>query len=500
MSKNGVSWTQIGNVISRADQLDMRGHGVLKRLMSPTLRFDPSRGEKGRFYCLGFQYEGIGIFLTYTDDIQGQWSVPVQVQGAHGYNPSIFFDDDGTVWYCGIREATVNKFYENQSEIWVQRIDLDNARLYGDQKVILSSVSKFTGWMDVARLFKHDGKYYVVYSEGGFTMNYGVCVARADSIEGEWEIKPTNPLLSHRTMGIFAKIQNVGDGDMFCDRNGRWWLAVAACRPYGEKAKRSINMDRESFIVPVKWDDGWPYAAYENGHIDNAYSLSGVVVKRADDDADAVIFPVIDDFNDAKFGAFWMVNRYWKDELIKPHEVSGKLRLYGGMALQTEEDTAMVVRRQTAFCYEACTQVTCHFANDGDCAGIVCYQNERFNLRLQLRLMGKVVALQLIRTFEGQDEVVLEDIVDGGLKDIAMVLRIVAEKQMLKFEYGHDERNMNLFADKIDTTFLSPDKCNGCSGIMVGMFAVAGGDYKQKQFYADFDWFKYENITREFVS
>jgi alpha-N-arabinofuranosidase len=35
---------------------------------------------------------------------------------------------------------------------------------------------------------------------------------------------------------------------------------------------------------------------------------------------------------------------------------------------------------------------------------------------------------------------------------------------------------------------------------MVGMFAVAGGDFNQKNFYADFDWFKYENITREWVS
>jgi alpha-N-arabinofuranosidase len=119
---------------------------------------------------------------------------------------------------------------------------------------------------------------------------------------------------------------------------------------------------------------------------------------------------------------------------------------------------------------------------------------------MQVKLLGKVVALQVIKTVDGQDEVMQEDIVDGGIHEVDMVLRIVAEKQLLKFEYGHDERNMNLFMDKVDSTFLSPDKCNGCSGIMVGMFAVAGGDFSQKQFHADFDWFKYENITREFIS
>ena len=499
-SKNGVSWNQVGNVISSAEQIDMRGQGASKRLMSPTLRFDPSYGEKGRFWCTGFQYGGMGCFLTHTDNISGAWEKPVHIEGSEGYNPTIFFDLDGSVWYCGVREATVNKLYDNQSEVWIQRIDLEGAKLFGEKKVILSSTSEFSGWFDAARIFRNGDYYYLIYSEGSLTLNYGVCVARAKSLDGEWELRPSNPLLSHRSMGPFAKIQTVGDADMYFDRDGRCWLSVSACRPYGEKAKRSINMDRESFIVPVKWDDGWPYAAYESGHIDNAYSLSGVVVTRADDDADAVIFPVIDDFNENKFGLFWTANRVWNQELISLNGSSGMLRLYGGRSLRDEEDTAMLLRRQTAFCYEACTHVSCHFASDGDCAGIVCYQNERFNLRLQLKLMGKVVALQLIKAVEGNDEVMLEDIVDGGSREVDMVLRIVAEKQMLKIEYGHDERNMNLFIDKVDSTFLSPDKCNGCSGIMVGMFAVAGGDFNQKNFYADFDWFKYENITREWVS
>ena len=500
ISKNGVAWTQIGNVISSAEQIDMRGHGASKRLLSPTIRYDASRGEKGRFWCTGFQYDGLGCFLTYSDNIALGWQKPVHIEGSVGFDPSLFFDDDGTAWYCGVREATVNKFYDNQSEIFIQKIDLDKAKVEGQPKVILSSQSKFTGWMDSARIFKFEDYYYLIYSEGGFTLNYGVCVARSKSLDGEWEVRPSNPLLSHRSMGPFAKIQNVGHADMYCDKDGRWWLCVSACRPYGEKSKRSINMDRESFIVPVKWEGGWPYAAYESGHIDNAYSLSGLVVKRADDDADAVIFPVIDDFNESRFGFFWIVNRVWNDNLINLNGHSGILRLYGGRPLQEEENVAMLLRRQTAFCYEACCHICCHFAIDGDCAGIVCYQNERFNLRLQLKLMGKVVALQIIKTVDGQDEVMLEDIVDGGCHELDMVLRIVAEKQVLKFEYGHDERNMNLFKDNVDSTFLSPDKCNGCSGIMVGMFAVAGGDFNQKQFYADYDWFKYENITREFIS
>ena len=75
-----------------------------------------------------------------------------------------------------------------------------------------------------------------------------------------------------------------------------------------------------------------------------------------------------------------------------------------------------------------------------------------------------------------------------------IVLRVVAEHQKLRFEFGPDERNLNVLIDNIDASILSTDIAGGFVGTVVGMFAVAGGDYTQKKFYADFDWFRYEMI------
>ena len=86
--------------------------------------------------------------------------------------------------------------------------------------MILSSTSEFSGWFDAARIFRNGDYYYLIYSEGSLTLNYGVCVARAKCLDGEWELRPSNPLLSHRSMGPFAKIQTVGDADMYFDRDG----------------------------------------------------------------------------------------------------------------------------------------------------------------------------------------------------------------------------------------------------------------------------------------
>ena len=41
-----------------------------------------------------------GSFIVYTDDIYGEWSDPQWVEH-EGIDPSLFFDDDGTVYFCG---------------------------------------------------------------------------------------------------------------------------------------------------------------------------------------------------------------------------------------------------------------------------------------------------------------------------------------------------------------------------------------------------------------
>jgi alpha-N-arabinofuranosidase len=69
----------------------------------------------------------------------------------------------------------------------------------------------------------------------------------------------------------------------------------------------------------------------------------------------------------------------------------------------------------------------------------------------------------------------------------------------LKFEYGLDERNMSIILDNVDASILSVEKAGGFVGTTVGMFAEAGGDYTKREFHADFDWFKYENLTKEWV-
>lgn len=495
-SKDCIKWEQIGNIIDRPEQMNFDGQGVSRGLFAPTIRY-----WNGKFYCVCTQVDRIGNFFVTADKPEGPWSDPIAIPGAEGIDPSLFFDDDGTCWYVGTRPAPEGVKWNGNWEIWIQKLDVNTGKLLGEAKGIWRGALKNCVWPEGPHIYKINGKYYLIHAEGGTGPEHAVMVARCDTIDGEWVGKPANPILTHRHLGKDAGVVYVGHADLFCDNKKKWWMVCLASRPYGNKGdeNRYCNMGRETFLVPVKWEDDWPVVSWETGLVENAYDLNGHVVKRANEDADAVVFPSIDDFNTEKLADYWLSLRNRKPEYINCTESKGNLRLYGAGPLTVEGDTSLVARRQTCFSYEASTKVRIHFSKSGDRAGIVCYQSEKFNYRLQLELKGKVVALKLIKASGGEDEIVAEEVINGGSTDVQCVLRVVAERQSLRFEYGWDERNMSVIAENVDGTILSVEKAGGFVGTLVGMFAESVDYPSDKSFYADFDWFKYENSSRDYV-
>lgn len=492
-SKNGFKWEQIGNVIDRPDQLNFDGAGVSRGLFAPTIRY-----HNKKFYCICTQVDKLGNFFVTADDPAGPWSNPIAIEGAEGIDPSLFFDDDGTSWYVGTRPAPEGPKYDGNWEIWIQRINLDNGALLGEPKGIWRGALKNCVWPEGPHIYKINGMYYLIHAEGGTGPDHAVCVARCQTIDGEWEGKKSNPILTHRHLGASAGVRNVGHGDLVC-MGGRWWMCCLASRPYGEGDNRFCNMGRETFFVPVKWEDGWPVCSWETGLIENAYSLAGNVVVRTDEDADAVTFPTMDDFNEPELADYWISLRERNENFITCTQVSGKLRIYGGEPLTGNGKVHMAVRRQTSFSFEASTVVHANFAHDNDACGIVCFQNERFHFRLQLIQRGKLYLLQLVQVADGKETLLAEEVMTGGSSTPYCVIRVVAEGQRLFFEYGPDERNMHLLKNDVDASILSSEKAGGFVGTVVGLFAASGDGRESNDFYADFDWFKYENIGRNWI-
>ena len=129
----------------------------------------------------------------------------------------------------------------------------------------------------------------------------------------------------------------------------------------------------------------------------------------------------------------------------------------------------------------------------------ICFQNEKFYYKLQLKLTGKIVRVQLVKCAGAEEEIIAEDVFTGGTKSVCGILKVVAEKQSIRFEFGVDDKNLTTLADNIDASILSVEKAGGFVGTIIGMFAVSGQDYAKKDFYADFDWFKYEDFSKDWT-
>lgn len=70
-SKDLVNWEQVGNCVTRKDQVDMTDAKDSGGIWAPTLRY-----HKGIFYVTA-TVDGIGNFIMETEDILGEWSDPV---------------------------------------------------------------------------------------------------------------------------------------------------------------------------------------------------------------------------------------------------------------------------------------------------------------------------------------------------------------------------------------------------------------------------------------
>ena len=92
-SRDLVHWRQIGHVLTRPSQLPLEKMRSSGGVFAPTLRY-----HDRTFYMVTTNVWGTSNFLVTATDPAGPWSEPTPLD-REGIDPSLFFDDDGTVYY-----------------------------------------------------------------------------------------------------------------------------------------------------------------------------------------------------------------------------------------------------------------------------------------------------------------------------------------------------------------------------------------------------------------
>ncbi len=254
-SKNLAQWEQIGHVLDRPAQLQVKPYYISGGIYAPTIRY-----HKGVYYVITTNVSDRGNFIVTAKDPKGPWSEPHWLEDAVGIDPSLFWDEDDRAYYVGTWPGEPES--GEKQMIWLSEIDLENFRLIGEKTKIWGGALADAYCPEGPHLYRIGGYYYLMIAEGGTEHFHSETIARSENLRGPYTGYRGNPILTQRNLGMKAAIANAGHADLVELQDGSWYMVFLASRPYGGYHK---ILGRETFIAPVEWEEGWPVVSPGTG-------------------------------------------------------------------------------------------------------------------------------------------------------------------------------------------------------------------------------------------
>ena len=271
------------------------------------------RYHNGVYYVSTFAATSDKTHIYTTKNIEkGPWKAISFRPVLHDH--SLFFDDDGKAYMIyGNKKLTLVELND----------DLSGIKEGGVNQVIIDNTSEpservgVSGLGEGSQLFKVNGKYYlfnITWPRGGMRT---VVIHRADKLTGPWEGR------------VALQDLGVAQGGLIDMPNGTWYAYLF--RDFG-------SVGRIPYLVPVKWEDGWPLLG-----------LNGKVPELLDLPASKGLIPGIvasDEFtrkkNEPALPLVWQWNHNPDNSLWSVSARKGYLRLTTGRT-----DTSFLLARNS---------------------------------------------------------------------------------------------------------------------------------------------------------
>ena len=461
-SRDLVNWRQIGHCLTWPSQLYLEKAKTSKGIWAPTIRH-----HQGKFYMITTNISmtpNQKHLIVSTDDPAVEWSEPVYID-VTGIDPSLFFDDDGTVYFSttsreGLVQATIN---------------VETGELTSDLQVVW----KGTGGKcaEAPHIYKINGTYYLMIAEGGTEYGHMVTIARSDNPWGPFESCPHNPILTHRSHG--SPIQCTGHGDMVQDHRGNWWMVFLGTRPQGHPFCQHLG--RETFLAPVQWNnEGWPVVGLD-GRVKLEMEADCLPMHTWPEPA------VRDDFDKPSLGLDWNFIRNPREADWSLSEKPGFFRLKGSPANLNDQDSpAFIGRRQQHFNCRATVSLDFIPSSPAEEAGLTVFMNPTHHYEIALRHGVPGRQQVFVRRRIGMLQA---EIGSYYLPKTNIQLRIDADPNMYRFSFSLDGENWQQLGEG-EARYLSAEVAGGFTGVYLGMYATGNG--RRCHTPADFEWFDYE--------
>ncbi|MBO5145830.1 MAG: glycoside hydrolase family 43 protein [Lachnospiraceae bacterium] len=427
-----VHWEQINYILNRNSQFTLATEAPnCLGIYAPTIRY-----HDGVYYCVVTNVGGPsgGNFFVYTTDPYGEWSEPVRLPFS-GIDPSLFFDDDGRVYYSGtdtgifISELTLTKTTSADGSITV------TCEKVGEQVYAWNGSGGNNP--EGPHLYKVNGMYYLMIAEGGTEYCHMVTIARSSSVYGPYEDCPHNPILTNRSTEL--PIKAAGHADLVEDQNGSWWAVCLGIRPLSYPFRH--NMGRETMLVPVLWKQGWPVmGANQNGHVDaeiETLLLPCTEAAYQSDFKSHYYIPgsnVTDYFNTSSMHPSWNTI-YNPDDSLYDFTANG-LVLHGNQyGISSSSPKSILCRRQEHFDFTAQLILSMEKIPENGEAGISIYMNNNHHYEAAMTMLNGKRAL-IIRRQIGRLKAI-ENIVDYPKETV--ILQLTGSREEYSFGYQSAE-------------------------------------------------------------
>ncbi|WP_100609904.1 glycoside hydrolase family 43 protein [Confluentibacter lentus] len=345
-SKDLVNWELINygyETLGNNDELDLENG---KNMYGRGSWASCIRYHNGTFYVSTFSATTGKTYIFSTKDLEKGPLNKIEFTPSYHDN-TIFFDDDGKIymiWAAG--KLNIAELKDDLSGVkeGTERVLIENASAPAGTNIMLGA--------EGSQLFKVNGKYYlfnITWPRGGMRT---VVIHRADNINGPWEGK------------VGLQDLGVAQGGLIDTPDGRWFSYLF--RDYG-------GVGRIPYIVPVKWEDGWPVLG-ENGKVPETLDLP----------ASKGLIPAIaasDDFKrkkkDRALPLVWQWNHNPDNSLWSLKERKGYLRLKTGR-IDTSFVQAKNTLTQRTIGPESTGSTSLDISNmkEGDFAGLCLLQKE----------------------------------------------------------------------------------------------------------------------------
>lgn len=464
-SRDLVNWRLAGHAIDRPGQVDFSGLGTNRGLFAPAISH-----HDGRFWIVNTCIECGGNFVIIAERAEGPWSDPAWLDFG-GIDPSLYFEGN-RAWIVYNDAPPGEPRYDGHRALWLQEFDKAAMQVKPERTLLVDGgvdPAANPVWAEGPHIYKVDGWYYLLTAEGGTADQHSQTIYRSRKVDGPYVPGPVNPILTQRDLSPDRpdRVEATGHADIVRLDDGSWWGLFLATRPF---AGQSTLLGRESFLLPLRWEDGWPL------FLDPGEAVPPLVAKP-----DLPASPGEpwtnwrDEFDSISLSREWIMLRTPSDRSQMLHDIErGAMRLVPSVdAAGSLGRPAFIGRRLRHHAAEFTTEVDFAAENEGDFAGLLAFMDERHFLTVGIERAGdghRIVVRMRKDPDDGErGEIVHSSPWAGSRAQLRLVLRGGTAIAAWRATEGESWRE----SEAIDVEPLASIHAGLFTGLVVGPYAVA---------------------------